>query len=181
MIDLNCLWDHLRPHKYNILFSGGGSPIPSVHSIMHFLNEAPFVFDGKIIWKSNFTENSYIYEIFPADLWVQDFKFGNDECALKLSGIKKYWKLVLNNFNILCRRNEPIIIRHLLLPGHLHCCTARILSALSAFKNKVLLSINPDFIPEYRSLEFGLARLINDKEKDYAYSMATRLGFHIIT
>ncbi|MEO0095990.1 MAG: hypothetical protein ABIL66_08885 [candidate division WOR-3 bacterium] len=181
-IPIEKLWQYIEPPKYNIMFSGAGSPIPSVYSILKFLNSSPPDFSGQIIWKSNFVENPLIYELFPADIWVMDIKFGNDKCASKLmtDGIRSYCSIIKQNLERLVEKKERVIIRILLLPGHSKCCTKNIFNLIHPFRNHISVSINPDFIPEYRSAEFGLAQFVSAEEKNFAFELAENLRFTII-
>ena len=38
------------------------------------------------------------------DLYLSDFKYGNDECAMRLSGISNYWNVVTRNHKIALSR-----------------------------------------------------------------------------
>lgn len=60
------------------------------------------------------------------DIYLSDFKYGNDSCALRLSHVPDYWETVTRNHKLAWESGD-MIIRHLVLPNHLECCTKPIL------------------------------------------------------
>ena len=55
------------------------------------------------------------------DVWLADFKFGNDACALRLAKVPDYTSSVRENL-LWADRHSELIVRHLLMPGHIECC-----------------------------------------------------------
>lgn len=64
------------------------------------------------------------------DVWLADFRYGNDACAAELSGVDGYFEVVSRNFLLAHERGE-VMLRHLLLPGHLECCAVPIMRWVS--------------------------------------------------
>jgi putative pyruvate formate lyase activating enzyme len=58
------------------------------------------------------------------DVYLSDFKYGNDACARRYSNAENYMRTVTRN---LLASKERLIIRHLVMPGHLKCCTEPII------------------------------------------------------
>jgi len=56
------------------------------------------------------------------ELLLVDFKFGAARCASRLAGTPDYLETLTANLRRV--RGSPLIIRHLVLPGHLDCCLA---------------------------------------------------------
>ncbi|MFP4654396.1 MAG: hypothetical protein ACLFMM_01755 [Methanohalobium sp.] len=56
------------------------------------------------------------------DVYLADFRYGNNRCAEKYSNVKKYIEIVKRNFKKAYQQSE-IILRHLVLPEHLECCS----------------------------------------------------------
>ncbi|WP_367883512.1 hypothetical protein [Thermococcus peptonophilus] len=52
------------------------------------------------------------------------FRWGSDECALKYSKVLCHREVVTRNF-LLAKGHyrADFLIRHLVMPGHLECCT----------------------------------------------------------
>ena len=100
--------------------------------------EWPFVMETSWILKDILTECPPIYlntngyfnpELFgfmrdAIDGFVFDLKACAD-CAMRLCGAGDYWHVVTNNIRsaISLFDNDLIIVRHLVVPGHVDCCT----------------------------------------------------------
>jgi putative pyruvate formate lyase activating enzyme len=55
------------------------------------------------------------------DIWLPDFKFGNDHCAKKIAGINNYTTVIKRNLRSLA--DQPsLVVRHMSYPGHEQCC-----------------------------------------------------------
>ena len=96
----------------------GGDPIPNLHTIVGSLNYQ----QSNIcqLWNSNFylTGKALSLIIDLMDFWLPDFKYGNNECAKKLSGIENYYDIVSRNHKrIHDEGSGEIIIRHLVMPN----------------------------------------------------------------
>jgi putative pyruvate formate lyase activating enzyme len=59
------------------------------------------------------------------DVFLTDFKYGSDACALRLSKVKDYTSIVKRNHRLAKVQGE-LIVRHLVLPNHLDCCTKEV-------------------------------------------------------
>ncbi|OYT54568.1 MAG: pyruvate formate lyase-activating protein, partial [Desulfurococcales archaeon ex4484_217_2] len=100
----------------------------------------------------------------------------------RLSGVPKYFEVVTRNLKIAVKHGD-MIIRHLVLPNHIECCTKPVLKwiAENLPKNKVLVNIMEQYRPEYKVLrEPGkwpdIARRPKYDEISEAYSYAKKLG-----
>jgi putative pyruvate formate lyase activating enzyme len=72
------------------------------------------------VWKSDFHGTPEALTLLDGvvDVYVADFKFGNDACASRLSGINGYLPIVTRNLALASQQAE-LIIRHLLTAGTL--------------------------------------------------------------
>jgi putative pyruvate formate lyase activating enzyme len=68
------------------------------------------------------------------DGFIVDLKFGNETCAGLLGGWEEAPRLVERNLlSMAASEDAPLLfVRHLLLPGHVHCCTAPIIEWFSS-------------------------------------------------
>jgi putative pyruvate formate lyase activating enzyme len=143
----------------------GGDPTPSAHHVFETLVESEF--NLPVIWNSNMYQSLEVQKLLigVVDLYLADFKYGNDDCALKLSGIKNYTKVVTRNLEIAINTAD-VIIRHLVLPGHLKCCTAPVLEWLAENYPEVNLNVMFQYHPcaDARNLS-GLDRVLSLEEK----------------
>jgi putative pyruvate formate lyase activating enzyme len=114
------------------------------------------------------------------DIWLPDFKYGSDKCALKYSVAPRYWEVVARNFLAICRRREDIIVRHLVLPGHVECCTKPVLKWLAENCNHALVNIMQQYRPDYLVVKLDkykeIRRRVTEREMQEAYRYATELG-----
>ncbi len=99
----------------------GGEPTVHLPNILRFLKilDAPTA----VVWNSNFYMSCEAMSLLSGvvDLYVGDFRFGNDCCARELGGVDGYFAAAARNFKSAARSGD-VIIRHLLVPGHVDCC-----------------------------------------------------------
>ncbi|MHA1369958.1 MAG: radical SAM protein [Promethearchaeota archaeon] len=138
----------------------GGDPIPNLHNIVTSLKYQ--YHDTAQLWNSKFfnTMESLKLILDVMDIWLPDFKYGNDDCARRLSGINNYWSTLTRNLKyvhdeMVKRGMASLIIRHLVLPNHVDCCTIPILKWIS--KNLPLAMVN--IMGQYRPQHLVLKRI----------------------
>ena len=56
------------------------------------------------------------------DVWVSDLKFGGDACAARLARVDGYSAATRRNLLALAGERH-VVVRHMVSPGHLDCCT----------------------------------------------------------
>ncbi|WP_457558800.1 radical SAM protein [Candidatus Harpocratesius sp.] len=161
----------------------GGDPTPHIHII---LKSMKFQHENICqLWNSNFylSDPALSILIDVIDLWLPDFKYGNDECALRLSKIPHYWKTITHNFKrIYHEGSKNIIIRHLVMPNHVECCTKPILKWIADNIPKVVVNIMDQYHPDYQvsSLQYSeLNRRISSHEMQKAYEFAEKLNLFV--
>ncbi|NPA86812.1 MAG: radical SAM protein [Candidatus Diapherotrites archaeon] len=160
----------------------GGDPTPNLHtiaeSLLHVRSPVPQ------LWNSNFYMSSEAMEILVdlIDIWLPDFKYGNDRCALRLSGVKNYVDVVLRNLKLAVQHGD-MIIRHLVLPNHVECCSFPVLEMIAKElpKDRVLVNIMDQYRPMFRVLKYphlwpDVARPVSLEEVERVRRRATELG-----
>ena len=135
----------------------GGEPTPHLHTILRALRNANV--NVPILWNSNMFLTEESMEILKdvVDIWLPDFKWGNDDCAVKYSRVIRYFEVVSRNHRI-AHDAADIIIRHLVVPGHIECCTKRILEWIAEFCPRAIVNVMGQYRPEY---------LVASNPKDY--------------
>jgi len=108
----------------------GGDPTPNLLYIlktMKLCNE-----NIPVIWNSNFYMSEDAMKLLDGfvDLFLSDFKYGPGGCGEKLSKVPNYWNTVTKNHKI-AKKSGDMIIRHLVLPSHVECCSKPILKWIS--------------------------------------------------
>ena len=134
----------------------GGDPIPNIHTILGSL-----LYQNLNIcqlWNSNFylTEQSLSLIIDFMDFWLPDFKYGNSECAEKYSGIKNYYEVLKRNLKKIHNEGSgEIIIRHLVMPNHIECCSKPILDYVAKEVPKCVVNIMAQYRPVYKAHNYS--------------------------
>lgn len=140
------------------------SPIPQIwNSNMYMTDEAVRLLDGVI------------------DVYLADFKWGPGGCSRRLSRIHDYWDIVRKN-HVLANLHAEIVMRHLLMPGHIDCCTRPVLEwvAGNLDTSKLLVNIMDQYRPEYKAFDIKeINKRITDEEYVRALGIAERLGLRI--
>jgi len=125
-------------NKINTISFLGGNPDQSLLAIIKLIKELEEKIKLPYALNSNFLFSSSVRDILDDvfDLYIADFKFGNNKCAYKIAKTHNYIKIVKENI-IKVNSLNPIIIRHLPLQGHYSCCTKPILDWMES-------NLNPD-------------------------------------
>ena len=155
----------------------GGEPTPNIPAILEALRLTGT--NVPIIWNSNMylTPESMKLLIGLIDLWLPDFKYWDEEHALKLSGISNYTRVIRRNLKMAYDARGEMIIRHLVLPNHIECCTKPILRWISDSLPKALVNVMAQYRPEYKALTYPeISRRPSSEEMKEAYGEAEKLG-----
>jgi putative pyruvate formate lyase activating enzyme len=104
----------------------GGNPDESLPGILQALalTQRP----RPVVWNSSLMLTPPALELLKGvvDIWLPDFKFGNDGCARRLAAVESYVGIVQGNLRLLNDQSH-VVVRHVLLPGHEECCTQPVL------------------------------------------------------
>ncbi|MEM0027501.1 MAG: radical SAM protein [Ignisphaera sp.] len=156
----------------------GGEPTPNLHIILESLR----YLDVNVIqlWNSNFYMSLESMDLLKhvIDIWLPDFKYGNNECALRLSKVPRYVDVVGRNHKIAVEWGD-MIIRHLVLPNHIECCSKKVLKwiADNLPLDRVLVNIMDQYRPEYKAFEYkDISRRPSAKELEEVFDYADKLG-----
>ena len=158
----------------------GGDPIPNTHSIL--ASQLHQTSNVTQLWNSNLycSEETMrlLTDVF--DVWLPDFKYGNDLCAQRLSGVQNYFEVVSRN-HLLASEFGEVIIRHLVMPNHLECCTIPILDWIAENMPDCMVNIMGQYRPEHkvrrnRERFADIARSVNRDEMEIAFTKADDLG-----
>jgi putative pyruvate formate lyase activating enzyme len=122
----------------------GGEPIVNLLAVLRALSHVPAAIALPVVWNTNGLASAAALDLLAGVVacWIVDWKFGNPVCAKRLSGetgfdgaheIERTLAVALappthnisESYGLF-----PLIVRHLLMPGHLDCCTVPALTAL---------------------------------------------------
>jgi len=175
IIGLTHLRSTSKPQNVNWV---GGDPTPNLSFILNVLRVLEV--NTPQVWNSNMylTESSMALLDGVVDLYLTDFKYGNDECARRLSKAKNYWEIITRN-HLEANRQCDMIIRHLVLPNHLECCTYPIMDWISENldNSKVRVNIMDQYHPEWKAHDH---QDINRRLKASEFSNAVRYGTKLV-
>ncbi len=122
----------------------GGEPTIHLHAALELAAELPDT--AQLVWKTNAHGSEQARELLDGifDVWVADFKFGNDACARRLGKISNYTEVVRENL-LWANAHSELIVRHLLMPGHVGECCWRVGSRMAGAQSAGCESEPPRF------------------------------------
>lgn len=158
----------------------GGEPTIHLPAILQVMSRCPQL--PPVVWKSNFYSTPEVFGLLKkvVDVYVADFKFGNDICAQRLAGIENYLGVVTGNLKIAAGQTR-LIVRHLLLPGHAECCYRPIVHWLRENLPAVPLSLRGSYLPSWHAADFAeIARPLPPDQAKCAFDLARQMGLQVI-
>lgn len=99
----------------------GGEPTLHLHTILELAAAAERRLP--LALNTNMYMTPAVLELLDGvvDWYLADFKFGNDICAERIAAAPNYTAVVQRNLMLAAER-ATLIVRHVLLPGHMECC-----------------------------------------------------------
>jgi len=171
-----------RTGAANINFVGG-EPTPNLHVILASMEHLDV--NVPMLWNSNMLCSEEAMELLVdvIDIWLPDFKFGNNDCAERLTaGGIDYVSTVLANHKLALEHGD-MIIRHLVMPNHVDCCTKPVLDMIARElgAGRVLVNIMGQYRPEHFVARWpekwpDIARRPTAREMREAFEHARQLG-----
>jgi putative pyruvate formate lyase activating enzyme len=168
-----------RQAARNVQWVGGE---PTVHLPAILAAMAGCRCELPVVWKSNFYGTMEAFALLDGivDVYVADFKFGNDACARELAGVEGYIAVVTRNL-LLAAHGARLIVRHLLLPGHLECCYRPIVDWMRRHLPAAPLRIMTGYLPRWRAAsQPSLASPLGRDVGALAVAMARENGLNVI-
>lgn len=125
-LDLSTLFTERKQQGAKNVNWVGGDPTPHLHYMLTVLQHCTE--NIAQIFNSNMYCSEQTMQLLDGviDVYLTDFKYGNDTCAQRLSKIADYSSIIQRN-HILAAEQTDVLIRHLVLPNHSQCCTQPIL------------------------------------------------------
>jgi putative pyruvate formate lyase activating enzyme len=158
----------------------GGEPTIHLPSALEFVSLLPE--SAKLIWKTNAHGKVQARELLDGmfDVWLADFKFGNDACAQRLAKVPDYVRVVQENL-LWADAASELIVRHLLMPGHVECCWRPVAEWLAENLPGVKVNLRAGFWPAWHARRHGeLSNAISSAETESATAIAKRCGTNLI-
>ena len=131
-----------------------------------------------VVWNSNAYETLSILQQMQGlvDIYLPDFKYADDRLAVKYSHASHYVKTAESAIKEMYRQVgklkinkgvavRGIIVRHLILPGHIEN-TFAVLEKIAAIDGEIHISLMSQFQPVYYASEFPeINRAVSDEER----------------
>ncbi len=158
----------------------GGEPTVHLHAALDLVALLPG--DARLVWKTNAHGSSEARSLLDGmfDVWLADFKFGNDRCAQTLAGVPDYTRIVRENLRWAADHSE-LIVRHLLMPGHFECCWKPVANWLATELPGVKMNLREGFWPAWQSRRHPALRgPVPPEESQAAFELAGELGLNLI-
>ncbi len=125
-------------------------------------------------WKSNFYGTPETWSLLNglAEVYIADFKFGNDGCAKRLADAERYFEIVSRNLLLVAQQGR-LFVRHLALPGHFECCSRPIVAWMAKHLPDTPFRVLTSYLPRWKASDFAeIARPLNREEADATVDLA---------
>jgi putative pyruvate formate lyase activating enzyme len=158
----------------------GGEPTIHLPAALEFVSLLPDT--ARLVWKTNAHGSAQARELLDGmfDVWLADFKFGNDACAQRLAKVPDYVRVVRENL-LWANEHSELIVRHLLMPGHVDCCWKPVAEWLAANLPGVKVNLRSGFWPAWHSARHSnLRRTVSDSESEQAGRIARNCGLNLV-
>jgi putative pyruvate formate lyase activating enzyme len=135
----------------------------------------------RIVWKTDLhgTLEGLALLAGVVDVYLADFKFGK-HCARRLGGVDNYWEILTRNLRLVAAEGD-LIVRHLLLPGHLDCCFRPIVAWLHENMPDIKLSVRDGYLPHWHAARHPeLALPLANGHAERAHELAIQAGLNLI-
>lgn len=155
----------------------GGDPTPHMHAIIQTVGLLRS--NIPVVWNSNMYLSPEALALLEGvvDVYLGDFRYGDDAHALRYSGCAGYWAVTTRAF-LAARSQADVLVRHLVLPGHVECCTRPIVEwCADRLGRDVRFNLMFQYFPHYRAREYpGIDRVLTEEEVRRAREIAHTAG-----
>ena len=158
----------------------GGEPTIHLPAVLELVARLPD--DAKLVWKTNAHGSAIARELLDGvfDVWLADYKFGNDHCAQRLAKVANYTSVVRENL-LWAAAHSELIVRHLLMPGHLDCCWRPVAEWLAENVPSVKVNLRSGFWPAWQASRHPELRgTVRDADYRRALEIADQLQLKLV-
>jgi putative pyruvate formate lyase activating enzyme len=158
----------------------GGEPTIHLPAALEIVAALPD--DAKLVWKTNAHGSAQARALLNGmfDVWLADFKFGNDACAQRLAKVPDYVRVVRENL-LWANEHSELMVRHLLMPGHVECCWQPVAEWLAGELPGIKVNLRSGFWPAWHSARHSdLRRTVSNSESAQAWRIARNCGLNLV-
>jgi len=155
------------------------NPTESLPGLVSILSQAPGDFNKPLVLNSHLYGTRLFYELaeWITDVWLSDLRYGNDACAKNLSSVENYMEYARVGLDAMTAQDARVIVRVLVLPGHVSCCHEPALELLAEYGDRVWVSILDQYVPEHEAqLVPELGRRPSREEIECVRALVERYG-----
>lgn len=152
------------------------TPTPHTHIILKILNELKV--NIPVVWNTNMYYSEEVSKLLEGavDVYLGDFRYGNDDCAIKYSRAHDYIRIASQNFKTAYTAGE-ILLRQLVLPGHVECCTGPIVQWVKENIPNIRFNLMFQYRPEHRAFEYPeIYRILTPDEIRMSIEIVKKAG-----
>lgn len=162
----------------------GGDPVPHLPFILAVRAELGDALQIPLVLNSNFYVTPAALELMEGvvDIYLPDLKFGppgaHGDCGAQVGGMPDYWPVLTQTLANLHAAGKRLLVRHLLMPGHLHCCTEPVLHFLAT-----LPGLEVSLLTQYQAPAHAkglLAQPLPAADVEAAQGLARALGLALV-
>ena len=158
----------------------GGEPTIHLPAALELVAALPDC--ARLVWKTNAHGSALARELLDGmfDVWLADFKFGNEACAQRLAKIPDYVRVVQENL-LWANEHSALIVRHLLMPGHIDCCWKPVAEWLAENLPGVKVNLRSGFWPAWHAARHSELRgTVTATEAERASQIAQARNINLI-
>ena len=169
--------DNLRLEGCRNINLVGGEPTPWLKHWLDTFNHVSA--NVPVVWNSNSYYSQETARLLAGfvDVYLLDFKYGPGDCAMKISSAPNYWEICTRN-HLEAKKYGELLVRVLVLPDHLDCCTKPILKWIAENLGvDTRVNVMFQYRPEWRANEVPeLRRRLTKEEKIKSLLLAKEAG-----
>jgi putative pyruvate formate lyase activating enzyme len=158
----------------------GGDPTPNLLHILQVLKQCTSNLPQ--VWNSNMYCSRETMDLLDGviDVYLTDFKYGNDSCARRLSLVENYTDIVKRN-HLRAYENGEMIIRHLVMSSHVECCSKLVMEWMADNLPNAVVNVMAQYRPEYNACDYpDIARGVSHEEVVAVKHYAQQLDINMI-
>jgi putative pyruvate formate lyase activating enzyme len=162
----------------------GGDPAPHIPFIVETLSVLGADRRIPAVLNSNFYLTNDALDLLAdhIDIYLPDLKFGpaisGQDCGDTIGGMPNYWEVVTGCIEYVFQQGKRIIVRHLLMPGHMACCTQPVLNWLAQQQGIEVSLLTQYLAPAH--MRGPLAAALREDEIQQAVTLARQLDLKMI-
>lgn len=160
----------------------GGEPSLHLHTILELAAAAPRRLP--LVLNSNFYMTPGVLDLLDGavEVYLADFKFGNDACAARIGGVDHYMEVVTRNLLHAAKQQAGgtrLMIRHLVMPGHIECCLKPVAAWIHEYLPEVTFNVMEGYVPAWKAVGSvrnpELTRTLNASDRAAAHEVVVQL------